>query len=242
MNRTSVPSDPQDNMNAAEDFLLLILHAYTIAAARTILQYMDITSASELAEKILVNFVHLTSPLESKPANPEPIEDGVQLYAMELLSLSLIWHGYHDAIREGDGERIIRYWKLLLIIFKASDKHNYGKEAVTLLLQCKYVLSERQKQQMIWSRCINTRGCIGGNIPCDLHMEHLNRRLKTMLRNVTITPEIVQKAGKCLGVVDRVCRQFEKQTSYRRDLGFHMSQFLQGYWIKSFVDILQNWI
>ena len=43
---------------------------------------MEVTSASELADKILV---HLTSPPESKQKNTEPIEDSVHLYAKELL-------------------------------------------------------------------------------------------------------------------------------------------------------------
>ena len=59
--------------------------------------------------------------------------DGVQFYAVDLLTLSLIWHGFHVSTKEGDGDLIIHYWKLLLIIFKASDKRNYGKEAVILL-------------------------------------------------------------------------------------------------------------
>ena len=220
INRTSVPSDPQNNMNAAEDFLLLVFHAHTIAAARSILQFMDVPTVSELADKILVNFVHLSPLPESKAGTSTPPDDGVQFYAVEVLSLSLIWHGFHDAIREGDGERIMRYWKLLLILFKASNKYNYAKEAVTVLMQCKYSFSERQRHQLLWSRCVNTKGCIGGNIPCDLHMEHLNRRLKTMLRNVVVTPKVVERAGKCLHLVDNVCTQFERQTASSRGLGY----------------------
>ena len=42
----------------------------------------------------------------------------------------------------GSGDRILRY---LLIIFKSSNNHNYAKEAVNLLFQYHYVLSEREK-------------------------------------------------------------------------------------------------
>ncbi len=48
-------------MIAAEDFLLLVLHAHTISAARLILQFMDVPTVSELADKILVNYVLLLS-------------------------------------------------------------------------------------------------------------------------------------------------------------------------------------
>ena len=37
INRTSVPSDPQNNMTAAEDFMLLLLHAHVVAAASTMM-------------------------------------------------------------------------------------------------------------------------------------------------------------------------------------------------------------
>ena len=36
INRTSIPSDPSDNMNAAEDFLLLLLHTHAAAATKVI--------------------------------------------------------------------------------------------------------------------------------------------------------------------------------------------------------------
>ena len=95
------------------------------------------------------------------------------------------------------------------------------QEAVTVLMQCKPSFSERQRHQLLWSHCVNPKGCIGGNIPCDLHIEHLNRRLKTMLRNVAVTPKVVERAGKCLHLVDNVCRQFERQTASSRGLGYH---------------------
>lgn len=90
----------------------------------------------------------------------------------------------HDTIREGDGEQNVRYWKLLLIIFRASSHHNYATKEVAIFLLQNF--SERQKNQLIWSWCINTRGHRNSNIPCDLHMEHLNMWLKTMIYNIDI--------------------------------------------------------
>lgn len=94
---------------------------------------------------------------------------------MEMLSLGLIWHGFHDAIREGDGERILIYLRYLLLIFKSSNNNNCAKEAVNLY---HYTLSEREKAQLLWSRCVDTRGVDGANIPCDLFMEHLKQKIK----------------------------------------------------------------
>ena len=101
----------------------------------------------------------------------ETTHDGVHFCAMELLTLSLIWHSFHDAIKEGDGERIVHYWKLL-IIFKASNHPNYAKEAVLFLFQYLYQFSDRKKEQLVWGRFVNTQGIAGANIPSDLYMEH----------------------------------------------------------------------
>ena len=38
--------------------------------------------------------------------------------------------------------------------------------------------------QLMWSRFINTHGRPGGNIPADLHMEHINRACKTVMKNL----------------------------------------------------------
>ena len=113
-----------------------------MAAAKVIQNFNPQDSASELANAIFVNFIDLPSTSSGKD-DVTTSEDGVFTYAMELLTLSLLWHGFHDAIREGDGEWIIRYWKFLFIIFKSSSYHNYAKEAVTLLLQYYYIFTPR---------------------------------------------------------------------------------------------------
>ena len=66
----------------------------------------------DLAAAIVSNFVCL---LDSEDSGTD---DLVHEYSKEVLSLSLVWHGFHDAIREGDTERIITYWKFLLVILK----------------------------------------------------------------------------------------------------------------------------
>ena len=96
----------------------------------------------------------------------------------------------------------------MLLIFKATNHRNYAKEAVNVIMQRKY-LSKRKAAQLLWSRRVNTRGLVGCNIPCDLHMEHLNRRLKTILRalEANITPAAVVKAGQALATVHKSLKQ-----------------------------------
>ena len=47
----------------------------------------------------------------------------------------LVVEEFSDAIREGDGERIIQMWKFLLLYFRAAHRTKYVLEALTLLVQ-----------------------------------------------------------------------------------------------------------
>ena len=202
LNRSSVPSDPVKNMKASEDFLLVILHAHVVAAANTICSHMDVNSVQKLSHAIVANYTLLPQLAEAS-SNDYP--DKVYLYAMEFLTLALVWHGFHDAIKEGDGNRILHYWKFLLIIFKSSRNYNYAKDAVNLLLSHGYLLSDRKAAQLLWSRTIN--------IPMDLHMEHLNRTLKSILSTGRYQPKAIVKAAKSVRTIHKVCEVFKKETS-----------------------------
>ena len=101
------------------------------------------------------------------------IDDQVMEYQMNVLTIGLFYLEYRDAIKEGDRIRILRCWKYLLKIFFSRHRTNYTPEALTLLMQHSYILTERQSAQLLYGRFINTEGIPGRNIPCDLHLEHL---------------------------------------------------------------------
>ena len=155
--------------------------------------------------------------------NVSELSDGVFVYACDVLTLGLLWMGFHDATQEGDGERVMKHWKTLLPIFKTGGRKNYSIEDVNIQLQRFYLLSPWQAAQLVWSHFINTHGRMGCNIPCDLHLEHLNRRLKTSLRYIglNISPTSVIRAGKCIGVVNGVCTVFESETRQKNESEKH---------------------
>ena len=212
INRTAVPPDPQDNMKAAEDFLELLLEAHVVTAAEYLLSIDPGHTLHEMSQIIVDKYVILPSPSHGEK-HSIPRNDGIHLYACELLSLGLYWYNFLDATREGDGDRIISLWKFLLLAFKASNRTNYSKEAAILLLQCHFLLSDRKSAQVKYSRFVNTQGKQGCNVPCDLHMEHLNRRLKGIIRNMgsNVQPPSLVRAAKSVGVVHNVCSLFEEE-------------------------------
>ena len=93
-------------------------------------------SLQELARAIVVNYVHFPRVTDT---DPQQCDDKVFVHSTELLSLSIIWHGFHDAVKEGDGDRILRYWKLLLVIFKSTKEAVSHSHNITI-----YFLSDKE--------------------------------------------------------------------------------------------------
>ena len=108
-------------------------------------------------------------------------DDHVYAYGKEALSLGLLLMEFCDAIREGDGLRILYCWRLSLLVFKASGRTNYSIEALNVLLQHNYLFPPRMKQQLLWERTVNVHGKQGKNISCNLYLKHVNRMCKNAM-------------------------------------------------------------
>ena len=128
------------------------------------------------------------------------------------MSLGLLFLNYRDAIKEGDGQRVMLCWKYFLPIFKATNRQNYAIEAFITLANCK-VLPPRQAHQLIWSRFVNARGLPGHNILYDLYIEHLNRMLKECVQNLRAnkTSSAILRASRCLGPLSTILHNFDKE-------------------------------
>jgi len=83
--------------------------------------------------------------------------DSVYAYATDFLAMGLIWYGFHDTIKMGDGDHIITYWKFMIPIFNHTGHCNYAKERFNMLAQCT-ALSPRKLAELKWSRTVNTHG------------------------------------------------------------------------------------
>ncbi len=94
--------------------------------------------------------------------------------------LSLLYLNFKDSIREGDGTRVMVAWKYFMLIFKATKHKNYAMEELTMLTQY-FVILPNLAEQLKWSRFVNVHGFPGRNISADLHMEHMNRTVKTII-------------------------------------------------------------
>ena len=229
INRRNIVKKPVDAVAACEDFIVLVTEAHILSAAMTLfgMKNLDDHPTEEyfpekseelgslqrrnifiLATKHLVHeFVDNTIPVE-KPGNNDPSSeapapknvDCVLSYACDLLSNGLLLMELNDAIHEGDGNRIVRCWRYMFLIFKATNRTNYSIEAFTMLMQLTYLFSPRMVQQLKWNRTVNVHGREGKNISADLHMEHKNRECKTIISGMgpNVTEQSIQRVARAL--------------------------------------------
>ena len=239
LQRRSVTKKVKSDPTSCEDFFLLVVEAYVLHAVMSAFEMSsldDNPSAqcfdnflqkskeerqvifnSEIRHVVDRHFNFGTAKDQSKD------RDCVELHANKLFSLGMFYKEYIDSIREGDGNRILRCWKYMLLIFKASNKTKYSVEAFNLLAHYYFIYSERLAYQLLWSCTINVHGKPGKNIPMDLHMEHLNRTFKSSVAYLgpnVIGPSL-QRTGRAMKPLHDVQLHFDHVTNVTAESAYH---------------------
>ena len=164
INRRNVVCDPKNDMNSCEDFFELVTTAHIIVAAMKIFGMSKIDDKpdeklfpsdtdnpaiilKEAVKKILSLFVDLSFPVEVKKRSKSM--DHVHEYGKDVLTMGLLLLEFKDLIRYGDGERYLRFWKVMFLYFQATGHTNNTLEAFNLLCHYYYLLLPRYAEQLI---------------------------------------------------------------------------------------------
>lgn len=149
----------------------------------------------------------VTTPHEVQKTSP----DGIFNYASAILNDGLLLMELRDAIHEGDGPRIVRCWKFMLLHWKHAGHKKYAYEVIELISSIKAASSPRIAYELVWCRVVNTRGGAGNNIPADLFLEHLNRTLKDFVKSIgaNVTSSTVVQASKSLKCLFNIGTHFD---------------------------------
>ena len=152
---------------------------------------------------LLPNGVHyrgapLYVPIEGYLSTPRKIN---YLLALEFL----------DSWAKGDGEWIIRCWRVLLLHFYTGGRTKYSWEALRLQFQLVF-LPPAISHQLKWNCFINTHGGLGRNIPCDLHNEYMNKLFKEIVKNMgpNLTEQAVMWAARSVTALQDMSAAFDK--------------------------------
>lgn len=232
LGRSNVVTKPKKNLNACEDFLILLLRAYVTYAAMDVLQMENVDDApntlaedlwlksNEYRRKVLDSILTtIIDKFVDVKYNSEPMssKDVVFSYAKQLISIGCLYMEFADGVKEGDGERVLRCWRYFMVAFRNSNRKNYALEAVQLLYQYHYVMSPQLSEEMIFARFINVRGFPGRNISMDLHMEHLNREIKNGIDHLGCnkTKSAITRLGKVIGSLTPILNNFDEENDVK---------------------------
>ena len=154
------------------------------------------------------------------------VPDGVFNYASAILNDGLLLLELRDAIHEGDGPRVVRCWKFMLLHWRHAKHTKYSLEALHLIAAINATATERIAYELVWCRFINTRGVPGGNIPVDLYMEHLNRTLKDYLLGLgpNVSQATIIQTSKSLRNLMEVSSHFDTICNIHSDSIYHTCQ------------------
>ena len=119
-------------------------------------------------------------PKESKPG------DDVFNYNCALMTESFLFFNFLDVIKEGDGARVMRQYKYIMLYCKADGSHStkYALECLYQFFLIYALLSPRDSERFTWNRTVNNTGKKGTNIPIDEDTEHRNNFIKQGIRNL----------------------------------------------------------
>lgn len=145
-------------------------------------------------------------------------------YACARLSLGMMIFNFEDAVKEGDGERIIRCWKFMTLLFRAYNHTKYALAGLELQLNLKALLTPYQSHSLTWNRSVNTKGGKGKNIALDLRLEQLNKVLKDMLRclGVNINEKSAQRCSQSIKPMDAILANMDAKMHLKKPTGKHI--------------------
>lgn len=115
-------------------------------------------------------------------------------YNCALITDCFLFFNFLDAIKEGDGARIMRQYKYIMLYCKADGSHStkYSLECLYQFFLVHALLSPRDSERFIWNRSVNNTGKKGSNIPLDEDTEHGNNFIKQGIRN--LGPNVTENA------------------------------------------------
>lgn len=108
--------------------------------------------------------------------------DDMMNYAFQVLQLGVFLMQLNDTEKEGDGERCLMNWKLLMLYFRSRQRGTkYAFEAMRLITCTKALFTEQTAQRVIHEQFVNPKGGVGDNYANDLKMETMVKDHKGVL-------------------------------------------------------------
>ncbi len=164
-------------------------------------------------------------PMLGEIYSTDIVADDMYNYQRALLEYGMVIINFLDAISEGDGARVIRNWKFLLLYFqhdKGSQK--YSLEALYLMFQVYALLSPKAAHHIVWNRFSKRKHSLGGNISLDLALEFLNRIFKDAVKKLgpNANPRSISRICNAMNVTKKLTENFDGSMALYKRSGKHV--------------------
>ncbi len=227
--RLSSAKDPKKDMHASFDALMTVFKGHLVAAACVQLGIESPDSdfppnnrfcVSNIATEVVDRFTIISEAILGQ-ALPD-CQDRVHNYARVFCHAASLALEFTDAWSEGDGPRVLRGWKVMLLHFFANRRTKYALEALRLQIQLA-TLSPDLVHQLTWGRFVNTHGGKGRNIPCDLHNEHVNKLFKDAITHMgaNFTERASTRVARAVTTIEQVVEMFDTHTGIHPQSSAH---------------------
>lgn len=154
------------------------------------------------------------TPISSIPTSST--EDRRMNYALQVMQLGVFLMQLNDTEKEGDGERSLRNWKMLMLYFRSRARGlKYAFEAMRFITFAKAIYSERMAHRILHGQFVNSKGGQGNNYANDLKMEHEVNNSKGILKGMcgNKTLKAVQRSSSSSFLLNEVAKQYDKQSN-----------------------------
>ncbi|CAB3987771.1 Hypothetical predicted protein [Paramuricea clavata] len=124
-------------------------------------------------------------PTPQSDIPPISKSDGVMNYSLQVLQLGFLLMNLNDTEKEGDGNKSLLNWKLLMLYFRCRSRGmKYAFEAMRFITMTKALYTARVAHRVIHGQFVNHKGGAGNNYANELKMEHIMRNNKDILKGL----------------------------------------------------------
>ena len=161
--------------------------------------------------------------LERKKPSLTTGDDAILNYSRNSLTLTYLVKNFTDARKHGDGERIIRLYKYLLLYFKIDNRTKYAFQSLHLLAQVNDLLPPALAHELKWNRTVNHLGNVDSNIELDRELEHRNKYAKAELCHMQgkVTDRSIKRVSRSYQNIEDIIKDFDNDVNEERPSGRH---------------------
>ena len=159
--------------SVTDEFLLHAFKAHLMAA---ICEELSLASpdADIPHETSLQSLQEIANTIVEKRIMPSDTRHPLQAMHKTFLYSAFMYIDLRNAIRDSEGDHIIRQWKHWLILFLGTNRKNYATEALNLLCNISASFPRHIAYIVTHNRTVNTSGKPSQSTPLDQMLEHYN--------------------------------------------------------------------